>query len=111
MACGVVLTSPAAGACVSATVALASATLLASPGAWRHTCIVAALFMASMAHGAAARDRRLDAAIASFASEAGADAEARRVPVLVSGRIATDATAIDSGVRLLIDVHTIEDDH
>jgi competence protein ComEC len=107
VACGVVLSAPAAGACLAAALAFASIAAIVPPRVPRLTCVVAVVALASMAHGAAARDRVLDAPLASWS---GTDTDPRRSPVVVTGRLVDDATAIDPGVRLLIDVQTIDDD-
>ena len=68
----------------------------------RPTLVAAAVVLASMAHGAAARDRVLDAPLALLEWDGARCRDDSSV--VVTGRLVSDATAIDSGVRLLIDV-------
>ena len=106
VACGVILALPAPGPCLAAALTLLSAAVLSPPSHGR-TFVAAAVVLASIAHGAAARDRVLDAPIAAFAAS---EEDLRRPLVIVTGRLVSDATAVDSGVRLLIDVDAIDDD-
>lgn len=103
--CGVVLATPTAGAALSAALALASLTLAAHGPRVRRALIVGAVACGAMAHGAAARDRVIAPPLATWA---GPDTSPRQMPVVVIGTLAEDAAALESGVRLLIDVDAID---
>ena len=106
VACAVVRPEPSSAACLAAAVAIASLGTVVPAPFCRPTFVVA-VALASMAHGAAARDRVLHAPLALWS---GTETDPRRPSVIVNGRLVDDATTIDSGVRLLIDVHSIDDD-
>jgi len=107
VACGVVRPEPSAAVCLSAALAIASLAAVVPARLWRPAGVVAAAVLASMAHGAVARDRVLHAPLALWS---GTEADPRRPSVIVNGRLVDDAAAIDPGVRLLIDVDSIDDD-
>ena len=98
VACGVASAVPAVGVSLSLAVASASAAVVAPEAVWRRALLLASVALASMTHGAAARDRILHAPLWSWTG-----------PVVISGRLIDDAAILDGAVRLLVDVDSVED--
>ena len=66
VACGVASSSPSVYGCLSAAIVSSSVAAACSSHRWRKTFVVGSVTMASMAHGAAARDRILFAPLWSW---------------------------------------------
>lgn len=91
---------------LAAAVGAASTTLLIESRSGRAVLLFAAAFLASAAHGAAARDAALAMPLQAWFRASSPDGRAV-APVLVRGVLASDALAAETGIRLFIDVESI----
>jgi competence protein ComEC len=103
---GLALVAPDVAGCLALALALASCGFAVDRSSVRRTFVVLTVAAVFLAHGAAARDRRARASLRAFGPESGASG---RTALVVTGQLAADAITVDSGVRLLIDVASVDD--
>jgi competence protein ComEC len=75
----------------------------------RRALVFSTVVAAGVSHGARVREQVMAAPLVQWLDEAATGEIRAPDPVLIRGRLAADAAATDFGVRLLIDVHDIQD--